>query len=161
MINHTHTKSINFIKVWALEYLFTKTTHLFVSWIKGHRLCREENQFLKLPQSDPCWLKHQIKMMKSMNPKAQNGVHSVIVLGYFWMTLQSNELFIVLTGNPWDPFEDPWGSRTSKTSLITIFYTQSDTWWQVTSKIFCYHGCSFDTVVTILIRSKAVRTKKL
>lgn len=45
--------------------------------------------------------------MKSMNAKAQNGVHSVIVLGYFWMTLQSNELFIVLTGNPWDPFEDP------------------------------------------------------
>lgn len=52
--------------MWALEYLFTETvttgfTHLFVSWIKDHRFCSEENQFLKLPQSDPFWLKHQIK----------------------------------------------------------------------------------------------------
>lgn len=52
--------------------------------------------------------------MKSRNPKAQNGVHSVIVLGYFWMTLQSNELFIVLTGNPWDPLRTPQGPEPRK-----------------------------------------------
>lgn len=59
--------------------------------------------------------------MKSMNPKAQNGIHSVIVLDYFWMTLQSNELFIVLTGNPWDPLRTPEGPEPRKPVQLPYF----------------------------------------
>lgn len=60
--------------------------------------------------------------MKPINQKSQTSSHCVG--GYFWMTLKSNELFIVLTrGTPGNPLRTPpQGSGTSKTSFITIFY---------------------------------------
>lgn len=60
--------------------------------------------------------------MKPINQKSQTLSHCV--RGYFWMTLKSNELFIVLTrGTPGNPLRTPpQGSGTSKTSFITIFY---------------------------------------